>query len=97
MRLVPFSYFWTCWNVIPSTAASFSWLIPEARRRARTRAYFSVKVFNSRSAFHGRIIRSHSLDMARTVSISTCSPNVRLLACAAKIREALGANEAART
>ena len=33
----PFSYFCTCWNVIPMTSPSFSWLIPSIIRRIRTR------------------------------------------------------------
>ena len=37
MRLVPFSYFCTCWNVIPSASPSFVWLIPSIFRRIRTR------------------------------------------------------------
>src|SRR6516162_6787754 len=36
-RLVPFSYFWICWNVRPSASPSFSWLIPSMMRRMRTR------------------------------------------------------------
>ena len=31
-RLVPFSYFWICWNVIPRFSPSFSWLIPSIFR-----------------------------------------------------------------
>src|SRR4029079_6306350 len=44
IRLVPFSYFCTCWNVRPSFSPSFSWLIPNISRRMRTRAptYLSV-------------------------------------------------------
>src|SRR4030088_767300 len=37
MRLVPFSYFCTCWNVSPSAPPSFSWLIDSIIRRMRTR------------------------------------------------------------
>src|SRR6185295_14100194 len=37
IRLVPFSYFCTCWNVRPSASPSFSWLIPSIMRRIRTR------------------------------------------------------------
>src|SRR5258707_15398480 len=36
-RLVPFSYFWTCWKVRPSASPSFSWLMPSMMRRMRTR------------------------------------------------------------
>src|SRR5579863_4196508 len=36
-RLVPFSYFCTCWNVRPSASPSFSWLMPSMMRRMRTR------------------------------------------------------------
>src|SRR5579863_8575069 len=36
-RLVPFSYFCTCWKVRPSASPSFSWLIPSMMRRIRTR------------------------------------------------------------
>src|ERR1700726_4785531 len=36
-RLVPFSYFCTCWNVNPSASPSFSWLMPSMMRRMRTR------------------------------------------------------------
>src|SRR6201747_2464084 len=36
-RLVPFSYFWTCWNVSPNASPSFSWLMPSMMRRMRTR------------------------------------------------------------
>src|ERR1700704_740165 len=36
-RLVPFSYFWTCWNVRPKASPSFSWLMPSMMRRMRTR------------------------------------------------------------
>src|SRR3979409_2205521 len=36
-RLVPFSYFWTCWNVRPNASPSFSWLMPSMMRRMRTR------------------------------------------------------------
>jgi hypothetical protein len=32
MRLVPFSYFCTCWNVIFSASPSFSWLMPSIFR-----------------------------------------------------------------
>ena len=28
IRLVPFSYFWTCWKVRPRASPSFSWLMP---------------------------------------------------------------------
>ena len=37
IRLVPFSYFCTCWNVSPSASPSFSWLMPSIIRRMRTR------------------------------------------------------------
>jgi hypothetical protein len=37
MRLVPRSYFWTCWNLMPSIVASFSWLNPRSARRRRNR------------------------------------------------------------
>src|SRR5262249_51112129 len=37
MRLVPFSYFCTCWKVRPSASPSFSWLIASIIRRMRTR------------------------------------------------------------
>ena len=37
MRLVPFSYFWICWNVMPRCSPSFSWLMPSIMRRRRTR------------------------------------------------------------
>ena len=37
IRLVPFSYFCTCWNVRSSASPSFSWLIPSIIRRIRTR------------------------------------------------------------
>src|SRR5262249_46838276 len=36
MRLVPFSYFCTCWKVSPSASPSFSWLIASIMRRMRT-------------------------------------------------------------
>jgi hypothetical protein len=36
-RLVPFSYFWTCWNVSPKASPSLSWLMPSMMRRMRTR------------------------------------------------------------
>src|ERR1700727_294027 len=36
-RLVPFSYFCTCWKVRPSASPSFSWLMPSMIRRMRTR------------------------------------------------------------
>src|SRR5579863_1581006 len=36
-RLVPFSYFCTCWNVSPSASPSLSWLMPSMMRRMRTR------------------------------------------------------------
>src|SRR6202034_1078167 len=36
-RLVPFSYFCTCWKVKPSASPSFSWLMPSMIRRMRTR------------------------------------------------------------
>src|ERR1700739_3084940 len=36
-RLVPFSYFWTCWKVRPKASPSFSWLMPSMIRRMRTR------------------------------------------------------------
>src|SRR5712672_1455845 len=36
-RLVPFSYFCTCWNVRPNASPSFSWLMPSMMRRIRTR------------------------------------------------------------
>src|SRR5712675_1760828 len=36
-RLVPFSYFCTCWNVRPNASPSFSWLMPSMIRRMRTR------------------------------------------------------------
>ena len=36
-RLVPFSYFWICWKVMPSFSPSFSWLRPSSFRRMRTR------------------------------------------------------------
>src|SRR5665213_1274823 len=36
-RLVPFSYFWTCWKVRPNASPSFSWLMPSMMRRMRTR------------------------------------------------------------
>src|SRR5215475_2734946 len=36
-RLVPFSYFWICWDVRPSASPSFSWLIPSIMRRILTR------------------------------------------------------------
>jgi len=44
MRLVPFSYFCTCWKVRPSASPSFSWLIASIRRRMRTRrpTYLSI-------------------------------------------------------
>src|SRR4030095_4252564 len=44
MRLVPFSYFCTCWKVRPSAAPSFSWLIASIMRGIRTRlpTYWSV-------------------------------------------------------
>jgi len=37
MRLVPFSYFCTCWKVRPSASPSFVWLIASILRRMRTR------------------------------------------------------------
>jgi len=37
MRFVPFSYFCTCWNVIPSRSASAFWLIASSSRRVLTR------------------------------------------------------------
>src|SRR5262245_12237317 len=37
MRLVPFSYFCTCWNVRPSASPSFPWFIASIMRRMRTR------------------------------------------------------------
>ena len=37
MRLVPFSYFCTCWNVRPRASPSFSWLMLSIIRRMRTR------------------------------------------------------------
>ena len=37
MRLDPFSYFWTCWNVSPSAFAISVWLISSMRRRMRKR------------------------------------------------------------
>src|ERR1039457_5443078 len=37
MRLVPFSYFCTCWNVRSSASPSFSWLMLSNIRRIRTR------------------------------------------------------------
>src|SRR5471032_1360705 len=37
MRLVPFSYFCTCWNVKPRASPSFSWLMLSIIRRMRTR------------------------------------------------------------
>src|SRR5438874_1143611 len=36
-RLVPFSYFWTCWNVSPSASPRSVWLIASIIRRMRTR------------------------------------------------------------
>src|SRR6202167_1887193 len=36
-RLVPFSYFCTCWKVRPRASPSFSWLMPSMMRRMRTR------------------------------------------------------------
>ena len=36
-RLVPFSYFWICWNVMPRFSPSFSWLMPSMLRRSRMR------------------------------------------------------------
>ena len=36
-RLVPFSYFWICWKVMPSASPSFSWLIEIMLRRRRMR------------------------------------------------------------
>src|SRR3954451_14540228 len=36
-RVVPFSYFCTCWNVSPNASPSFSWLMPSMMRRMRTR------------------------------------------------------------
>src|SRR4051812_29123793 len=37
MRLVPFSYFCTCWKVTPRSLASAVWLRPSSRRLTRTR------------------------------------------------------------
>jgi hypothetical protein len=37
IRLVPFSYFWTCWNVRPSASATSVWLIWSMSRRIRNR------------------------------------------------------------
>src|SRR5262245_27464569 len=37
IRLVPFSYFWTCWNVRLRASPSFSWLMLSIIRRMRTR------------------------------------------------------------
>jgi len=37
MRLVPFSYFCTCWNVRPSASPSSVWLKLSIKRRIRTR------------------------------------------------------------
>jgi hypothetical protein len=37
MRLDPFSYFWTCWNVSPRAFARSVWLISSMSRRIRTR------------------------------------------------------------
>src|SRR5262244_2090609 len=37
IRLVPFSYFCTCWKVRPSASPSFPWLIASIMRRKRTR------------------------------------------------------------
>ena len=37
MRLVPFSYFCTCWKVTPSRFPSSVWDMPLAMRRARMR------------------------------------------------------------
>src|SRR5882672_8460142 len=37
IRLVPFSYFCTCWKVRPRASPSFSWLIDSIMRRIRTR------------------------------------------------------------
>jgi hypothetical protein len=36
MRFVPFSFFCSCWNVMPSASPSFVWLIPSIMRRMRT-------------------------------------------------------------
>src|SRR3981081_3494257 len=36
-RLVPFSYFCTCWKCRPNASPSFSWLMPSMMRRMRTR------------------------------------------------------------
>ena len=36
-RFVPFSYFWTCWNVMPSASPSSDWLMSNIIRRIRRR------------------------------------------------------------
>ncbi|AAL49621.1 unknown [Sinorhizobium phage PBC5] len=43
-RLAPFSYFWTCWKVMPRCAASVSWLMPMMLRRSRMRAPTCVSI-----------------------------------------------------
>jgi len=37
MRLTPFSYFCTCWKVMPARSASAVWLMPASSRSARRR------------------------------------------------------------
>ena len=44
IRLVPFSYFWTCWKVSPSISPSFSWLMPMSIRRIRMRLPMSLSI-----------------------------------------------------
>src|SRR5262249_42960180 len=48
MRVAPFSYFCTCWEVRPRAAPSFCWLIASILRRIRTRlpTCWSVRVFS---------------------------------------------------
>src|ERR1700704_3477701 len=80
-RLVPFSYFWTCWNVRPKASPSFSWLMPSMMRRMRTRlpTYLSTGLgalvdISNTPWDYARGMRHHEMDYASgACTVKSCS------------------------
>src|SRR5713101_6810515 len=79
-RLVPFSYFCTCWKVRPNASPSFSWLMPSMIRRMRTRlpTYLStglgalVDIFDTPWDYaleHGSTELNHALALSFCLSM----------------------------
>ena len=59
-RFAPVSYFWICWNLIPTESASCCWVMPTIQRRWRIRlpTCTSTGCFTFRLLF---VVRTHRL------------------------------------